>query len=150
MEIDLRKISIDEFNSIKDEIILEYENNKVNYVNFTYYSEDLNGIFCDGILVGLFRIGMYINNISIDLIIRKNYRRKSIALNAIKKIVINYGKLYPNVKYFIGNVNPANIASNKLCEKLNWEKDYSYNDIMLEEGGEFFNIYTLKNPSYKK
>ena len=124
MEIVLRKIEADEYNLIKPKILAEYQKNaeeenlerKKNFVHFhTFYSEQLQGIFLDGILVGLFELSKMFGNISISIYILPEFRGHGISGLVQKKIVEEYGKYYPESSRFLCEVDPRNTSSLRRC-----------------------------------
>lgn len=143
----LSPITEEAFNSIYN--ILEKDELVKKYVYFNY--EYTNGIFYKGNLVGLFKLNNFIDNsLSISIAILNEYRGKGIAQIARKQIVELYGKEYPEIKLFISNVKPENKSSNKSLQNLGWKQTHEYDEMMIDEGSEFFNIYYKENPYYEK
>ena len=139
MKLELLPITKEEYNKIPEE-------NLKGFVNFSY-SRNLNGIYCNNVLVGLISLSPAFGYLSIDMMILPAYRHHGIASLVLSKI-IEQGKNYPEYERFICLCSPNNIASNKLMQKLHWSADTSFDDVMLNEGGEFFNIYYRDNPYY--
>lgn len=145
--ITLSPITEEAFNQIYD--ILKQDDLAKKYVFFNY--EDAHGIFYEKRLVGLFKLSSFIgNSLSISIAILNEYRGKGIAQIARMKIVELYGKEYPDVKLFISNTIPNNKSSNKSLQNLGWQQTHEYDEIMIDEGAEFFNIYFKENPYYEK
>ena len=133
---------------IKEDFLKIPKDNLTSFVNFVY-TDNLNGIYYDSRLLGLVGLSPTFNNLSIDIMILPKYRHLGIATYVLSKIILD-GQNYPNYEKFICLCSPKNIASNKLMQKLKWSQDTSYDDVMLNEGGEFFYIYYHNNPFFQK
>ncbi len=133
---------------IKEDFLKIPKDNLTGFVNFVY-SNNLNGIYYDNKLLGLITLSPAFGYLSIDIMILPKYRHLGIATYILSKIAIE-GQNYPNYEKFICLCSPHNIASNKLMQKLKWSQDTSYDDVMLNEGGEFFYIYYQENSYYQK
>lgn len=143
--ITLQKISKEQFNIVYD--LLKQED--LNYVSFYY--KDVNGILYNEKIIGLFKLKGFIDNsLSIDIAILSEYRGKGLASIASDKIVKIYGEKYPNIKRFIANTSPFNESANRSLKKSSWKQTYEYDELMINEDSEFFNIYYKENPHYEK
>lgn len=133
---------------VKENFLEISKDNLTGFVNFVY-SDKLNGIYYNNKLLGLVRLSPTFGYLSIDIMILSKYRRLGIATYVLSKIVLD-GQNFPDYEKFICLCSPKNIASNKLMQKLNWYQDTSYDDVMLNEGGEFFYVYYKENPYFQK
>lgn len=151
--IKLKPITEKEYNTIKNTIIEEYNKTKEekaqgkktdNYVNFNFYVKSLIGIFINNTLVGLIRIQDFIRGKSIDYYVLPAYRGNNIAGIALDKLTEKINVFYPDCEDFYINMNPNNTPSLRVIEKLGWQQDHSLDEMMMEEGGEFFSIYKME------
>ena len=134
---------------VKNEDFLKIpKDNLTRFVNFVY-SNKLNGIYYSDKLLGLVELSPAFGYLSIDLMILPQYRNLGIATYVLSKIIL-VGESFPNYERFICLCSPKNIAINNLMQKLKWGQDTSYDETMLNEGGEFFYIYYHNNPYFKK
>ena len=133
---------------VKEDFLKIPKDNLTGFVNFVY-ADNLNGIYYNNKLLGLVKLSPVFGYLSIDIMILPKYRHLGIATYVLSKLLLD-GQNYPNYEKLICLCSPKNIASNKLMQKLKWYQDSSYDDVMLNEGGEFFNIYYQKNPYYQK
>ncbi len=141
----LQQISKEQFNIIYS--LLREEG--LEYVSFSY--NDVNGILYKKKIIGLFKLKKFIdNNLSIDIAILNEYKGKRIAPITLEKIVKTYGEKYPNIKRFIANTSPFNKPVIKSFSNSSWTQTYEYDELMIDEGSEFYNIYYKENPYYKK
>lgn len=111
---------------------------------------DSYGIYYKDKLIGLINLSSMFDNLSITIAIKKEYRGNGFASIAVNELVENFGKDYPEIEKFIYNVSTNNISSNKAAKKLNWKETSEYDEVMLDEGGQFFNIFYKINPYFKK
>lgn len=132
----------------KEDFLEIPKDNLTGFVNFVY-SDSLKGIYYNNKLLGLISLSPAFGYLSIDIMILPKYRHLGIATYVLSKIAIE-GQNFSNYEKFICLCSPKNIASNKLMQKLKWQQDTSYDDVMLNEGGEFFYIYYHNNPYYQK
>ncbi len=149
----LKSLTEKEYSTIQSTIIEEYNKTKEekkhgrnieNYVDFTSYTKSLIGIFINNVLVGLIRLQNFIKGKSIDYYILPTYRGNNIAGIALNKLTETINSFCPDCENFYININPNNTSSLRVIEKLGWQQDYSLDEIMLEEGGEFFSIYKME------
>ena len=133
---------------VKEDFLEIPKDNLTGFVSFAY-SNNLNGIYYHNKLLGLIELSPAFGYLSIDIMILPKYRHLGIATYVLSKITME-GQNIPNYERFICLCSPKNIASNKLMQKLKWQQDTSYDDVMLNEGGEFFYIYYHENPFYQK
>ncbi len=120
------------------------------FVSFTTYSKNINGIFVNNLLVGVYSVVPTFGELSIDLLIFPEYRGRGLAKIVTPMIVDVEGEKVPEISKFYFMCSLKNVNSNSVMNKLGYQKDFSFDDIMLEEGGEFFNIYYIENPHYQK
>ena len=139
--IELMPVTKEDFLNIPQ----EYLNGFVNFV----YSDKLEGIYHDNKLLGLVNLSPTFGYLSIDIMVLPKYRKLGIATYILNKIVIN-GDKFTNYERFICLCSSKNDASIKLLQKLHWAADTNFDDAMLNEGGEFFNIYYCNNPYFQK
>lgn len=142
--INFKPITEEQYEYIEKDLL---KDDKI-FVRFTY--DDIYGIFMDDKLVGMFQLCNLWQQLSIYIAIISKYRGNNFAGIALEKIVNDFGKINPSVKYFYGQINPKNVNSNKVMEKMGWQRDYSYDDVILDEGGEYFLLYAKENPYYQK
>ena len=133
---------------LKEDFLQIPKNNLKGFVNFVY-SDNLNGIYYDNKLLGLVGLSPTFNNITIDIMILPQYRHLGIATYVLNKLVLD-GYNFSDYARFMCLCSPQNYPINELMQKLKWNEDASYDDIMLNEGGEFFNIYYQDNPYFQK
>lgn len=108
-----------------------------------------NGILLNNKVIGLFELYKFINgSITIHSALLKEYRNKGIGKIIINKIVEEYGKNYPDSEYFIVNIDYKNERAIRSIEKTDWEKTYDYDEIMIDEGSQFFVLYQKRNPNF--
>lgn len=165
--MELRKISKEEYETVASDIKEEYKqnleitnNNKVNkqeidyehhnFVNFTVYVDDMYGIIVDNKITGLLLFKNFMGGLSVDIYILPKYRNKNIAFAASNILVETLGKDFPKIEDFYFNIDPNNKKSMNLMKKLNWKIDYSFEELLINEGAEYFVVYTKKNPYYQK
>ena len=121
-----------------------------NFTSFSYYNSNIRGIYLNNILIGLYSLGLTFNEyLSLDIFLISPFRGHHLAPSIIENIILYEGKNNTHIKRFIAMVSPLNERSNKVFQKLKWNVDSSYDEVMLEEGGEFFNIYYKENPYYE-
>lgn len=114
-------------------------------------SKDLNGVFFNNKLIGLFTLNKFINDtLAIHIALIKEYRNKKIGGKVLNKIVEEYGQTYPEVEFFLANMNYENKIAIKVLSNLGWSRTYKYDEDMENEGGEFFIIYEKQNPYYNR
>lgn len=144
--VTLGEINEETFNKVYNNMLKD----GLNYVHF-YYTQNTYGIFYQGVPVGLFRLDRWIErNISISIAILNEYRGNGIAPIATDLIVDVFGEYYPDAKEFLANINPNNESSARAINKAGWKVTYEYNELMMEEGAEWFNVYYRNNPYYEK
>ncbi len=120
------------------------------FVSFCYHALVTSGIFYDNKLVGVFNLHYFFeNSLSLSIALLKKYRGLGIAKTVFHKIVVIYGKKFPNVNLFIANVSQKNHAAIFSFEHMGLTQTHEFDEIMLEEGSEFFSIFYEKNP-YRK
>lgn len=135
-----------EYKSLK--IIIDNINKENKFVHFSS-NDDINGIYVDNQLVGIFTLNDFIDNtIAIHFTIFKEFRNRKYGRNVLNEIVMQYGENYSDNKYFVVNIDIENQKMINLLNKTDWIKTYEYDDLMEEEGAEFFIIYKKKNPYY--
>lgn len=138
--------------SVKEEdvknILLKLSEDEISR-NLNFSCGHIFGVYyCDN-LVGLVGLSSwYPDNLSITIALLNEYRGKGIAVEAINKLVFEIGKIFPANAKFLYNVSSNNISSLRVAKKLNWAKTSEFDEAMLDEGGEFFNIYYKDNPYY--
>ena len=144
----------EEYSKIQDIIIKEYSQNKKdnieNFVFFDYYSQDLYGIYLNNKLVGLYRLSPFMGELSIDYYVLPEFRGNNIIAASLDNFVLQMGAQRTDIKCFFVNINPQNEKSLKILKKLGWKQTYNYDDVMLEEGAEFFYIFVKDNPFYNE
>ena len=133
---------------LKEDYLQIPKENLNGFVNFVY-SKNLNGIYYHNKLLGLVGLSPTFINLAIDIMILPQYRHLGIATYVLNKIVLA-GYNFPEYARFMCLCSPKNYPINKLMQKIKWNQDTSYDDIMLNEGGEFFNIYYQDNPYFQK
>lgn len=118
------------------------------FVQFWY--PKAQGIFYNTSPIGLFQLEPFIDeNLAISLALLQSYRRKGIATIVRNRIVLEYGKKYPNMKWFICNIVPRNVVAYKSIAFSDWVQTHIYDELMINEGADFFYIYYKENPYYK-
>lgn len=146
-KIDLYPITEEQFKKIS--FILNNDDDN-QFVDF-YNSKSTIGIFMDNQIIGLFNLNKFINNtLAIHIALLKEFRNNGIGGIVFEKIVDEYGKTYPEIEFFIANIDYKNERAIKVLSKLNWTKTYKYDEIMINEGGEFFIIFEKNNPYYNR
>ncbi len=153
MNINLKKLTLEQFNYIMDDL----NKDEKKFVNFTYNSDfhqkhscNSTGIFLDDKLVGIFYIVEIWKIPAIRLAILREYRGKNIATYATDKIIDEYGKIFFDIPYFYSEVDPFNQNAINLMKKSSWERNYNFDEIISNEGGSEFLLYTKPNPHFKK
>lgn len=112
--------------------------------------KQIYGIVLNNKVIGLFELCKFIeNNVAIHAALLKDYRNMGFGGIAINKIVQEYGENNPDSEYFIANIDYKNTRAIKSIEKAGWEKTDEYNEVMIDEGSQFFIIYKKKNPMYR-
>lgn len=145
-EITLMPIDEKHFSEIAPTLNNDTKVNK--FVSF-YYSKSTNGIIFNGEVIGLFTLNKFIeDNLTIHIALLEEFRNKGICGIILNKIVAEYGKSYPESEFFMANINYENKEAIRVLEKLKWPRTYRFDDIMNNEGGEFFIIYEKENPYY--
>ena len=74
-------------------------------------------------------------------------------MNILKKhtkTCLKLFKNYPEVEFFLANINYNNKIAIKVLNNLGWDKTYKYDEDMENEGGEFFIIYEKRNPYFNR
>lgn len=143
-KITLTPIDEENFNIVSKKLNEDPEVNK--FVSF-YNVSNTDAILVDNKIAGLFKLSRFIEgNMTIHIALLKEYRGKGIGGIAINKIVEEYGENYPDAQYFMGNMNYTNKRAIKSIEKLGWDRTYRYDEMMNDEGGEFFILYEKANP----
>lgn len=154
MDLYFEEVNEKQYALIQEEINREFksnkENNLPNFVNFTSYEKSTIGIYLNGALVGLFRLKSFIKGLTIDIYILPSYRGNGIANAALNQLVDEFGPCYPEADTFYANTSYGNLAANHAFQKLGWKEDHSFDERMMEEGGEFFKLYGKNNPYYIK
>lgn len=147
-DIKLYPLQEKDFNDISISLNNDPEVNK--FVNFCNKKES-NGVFFNNKLIGLFTLNKFINGtLAIHIALIKEYRNKKIGSKVLNKIVEEYGKNYPEVEFFLANINYNNKIAIKVLNNLGWDKTYKYDEDMENEGGEFFIIYEKRNPYFNR
>lgn len=145
---DIALLPIDEKKFYEIKCLLNNDDKVNKFVSF-YDSKSTNGIILNGELIGLFTLNKFINdNLAIHIALLKKFRNKGIGGTTLNKIVIEYGKNYPESQFFLANIKYENQNAIHLLEKLGWSKTYAFDETMDNEGGEFFIIYQKENPNY--
>ncbi len=122
---------------------------KSPYVNFS--KNNMIGMQIENNLVGVCSVVPFIDNsLSISLYIFEPYRGRGYAPLCTESIVLEFGQKYPEKTKFIYNINPQNVASKRVMEKLKWRYNPSYEEMLEEEGSEYFLIFEKENPFYGK
>jgi len=117
-------------------------NSKVNFSNY-------EAIVLDNKLIGLFTLNKFIeDNITIHIELLEQFRTIETYNIIINGIIEKYGKIYPESEFFMININYDDEASINLFKNLNWTKTHEFDEIMRDEGGEFFVIYKKENPGH--
>ena len=142
--IKVKHINEEEMNNIRN-YFSKYEDTK-NYGLFGY----IYGIFYEDNIIGVIGLDSLFDNLSITVLIKEEYRNYGIAGVAINKLIDIFGNEYSHIERFYYDVSPQNISSNKAIKKIEWKSTSEFDDIMLNEGGQFLNIYYKNNPYYKK
>ena len=142
--INFKPITEEQYEYIEKDLLKDEK----KYVQFTY--NDVYGIFIDDNLVGMFQLCNLWQQISIYIAIISKYRGNNFAGLALEKIINDFGAMNPSVKYFYYQIDPENVNSIKVIKKIGWQRDYSYDDVILDEGGEYFILYAKENPYYQK
>lgn len=150
--ITIKEIFCEEFNSIKNKIKKEYNENKEhslpNFVDFTRYTPETYGIYNGKQLLGLFRFKNFIVDKTIEIYILPDFRGLNIASQATDLLIINYGSKYPKCQNFYINISNKNERSLKSIKKGDWIQTHEFDDIMMEEGAGMFTVYYKPNPYY--
>ena len=137
-----KALTKDEYESIKDI--------PANFTSFATFNSKIRGIYLNNTLIGLYSLGLTFNEyLSLDIFIFLRFRGHHLGKFAIQDIILYEGENNPSIERFIALVSPLNERSNKVFQKLKWQVDSSYDEAMLNEGGEFFNIYYKENPYYE-
>ena len=131
----------------------EYENIKdipANFTSFAIFNSKIRGIYLNNTLIGLYSLGITFNEyLSLDIFIFPSFRGRHLTGYTIENIILYEGENNPSIEKFMAMVSPLNKRSNIVFQKLKWQVDSSYDEAMLNEGGEFFNIYYKENPYYE-
>ena len=131
----------------------EYESIKdisANFTSFAVYDSKIKGIYLNNNLIGLYSLGLTFNEyLSLDIFIFPSFRGHHLGEFVIQDLILCEGENNPSIEKFMALVSPLNVRSNKVFQKLKWQVDSSYDEAMLNEGGEFFNIYYKENPYYE-
>ena len=147
-KINLYSLKKEDFKKIADKLNNDPDVNK--FVRFYDY-ETAVGIFYNNQLVGLFSLNRFINNsLAIHIAILKEFRNKGIGSKVLNKIVEDYGITYSEVEFFTVNINYKNKTAIDFVNKLGWNNTHKYDEIMDNEGSEFFIIYEKGNPYYHR
>lgn len=102
-------------------------------------------------IIGLCSIIRFIgNNLAVHTALLKNYRNKGLGGIIFYKIAQEYGKLYPKSEKFIANIDYRNQRAIQSLEKKGINRTDRFDELMNEEGGNFYIIYELDNPCYHK
>lgn len=148
MSITLNKINKSTFNEISYILNNDLEINK--YVKFNNY-ENTYGIYLNDKLIGLFSLYLFINfNVAIHIALLKEYRNKGIGYFVLNNIIKKYGMNYTDSEYFILDVSCNNEKALNSFSKMNWKNTNEFDELMINEGGEFFKLYKKENPHYIK
>ena len=100
----LNDISKEEFNEINT--VFMKDSSVYSYVHFSFSSLVTQGIFYNGILIGLLNLKAFFHNsLAISIALQKEYRNRGISKIAIQKMLETYGEKYNNIDLFIANVN---------------------------------------------
>lgn len=146
--VQFHTLTKDDFDKI-NKLLME-DKSVFQFVSFHYHALVTNGIFYNNELVGVFNLHYFFeNSISLSIAILKKYRGLGIAKTAIHKIVAIYGNKFPNVNLFIANVSQNNYDALLSFEHMGLTQTHEFDEIMLEEGSEFFSIFYEENP-YRK
>ena len=141
---------IDEINFLEFMKIIKKDINIKKFVNFTYTDRTL-GIYYNNLLVGLINGITFIEgNVALNIYILNDYRGKGIAQVATEKMVYEKGYLYEESKQIIANVLPSNESALKAIKSLGWKQTNEFDELMIDEGSDFYNIYTIDNPYHIK
>ena len=145
--VHLFPIAEEKFNEIKEN--LEQEESTHN--SFSYNSVVAGGIFLGTQLVGLFTLCDFIENtLSVSIVLLKKYKGLGIEKAAYDKIVETYGLEFPEKDAFVINVNPSNEDELAIAQSMGLEQTHEFDDLMMNEGGEFYSIFSKENPYSRK
>ena len=146
--VHLFTVTEEKFNEIKEN--LEQEESTHNSFSYNPSSNSSSGcIFLGTQLVGLFTLCDFIENtLSVSIVLYRKYRGLGIEKCAYDKIVETYGLEFPEKDAFVINVNPSNEDELAIAQSMGLEQTHEFDDVMMNEGGEFYYIYSTKNPSY--
>lgn len=154
--VNIKRIKEKHFNIVKNryESIEEKntpKNQDVKVINFYYKENNSFGIFYYDKLVGLITVNPFIEKmIEIRTLVLSEYRGIGIAQVAREKIVELTGNIFNEYEKYISLVNPDNTSSNKSLQNLGWIKTDELNEMMMDEGAEWFNVYYKLNPYYNR
>ncbi len=152
--MNLKYLTEEEFKQVKDIINKEYQenivNNRSNYVNFQSFSDTMVGIYLDNTIIGIIKTVPFIGQTSLEIYIFPDYRGHNYASMATQMFIEKFGNLFNSSEKFLININPHNEKSLKVAKKLGWRQNYDYDDILIEEGAEYFYIFEYPNPYYVK
>lgn len=146
--VQLRPLTREEFEYIHE--ILKNDSSVEEYVHFSYHSLVTNGIFYKNKLVGVFNLSYFIeNSIALSIALLEDYRKLGIAKVTFDKITRIYGEQFPKAELFIANVSPNNTNAIEAFGNMGLNKTHQFDEMLLEEGAEFFSIFYKENP-YRK
>lgn len=148
MNITLNKIEKCTFDKISDILNNDLEVSK--YVKFSDY-KNTYGIYLNDKLIGLFSLHLFINfNVTMHIALLKEYRNKGIGYYVLDGIIKKYGINYPDSEYFMIDVSYNNEKALNSFNKMNLKTTNEFDELMIDEGGEFFKLYKKENPYYVK
>ncbi len=152
--MNLKYLSEEEFKQILDIIKEEYQkntiNNNRNYVDFRLFSDKMVGIYLDNAIIGIIKTAPFVGQTSLEIYIFPEYRGYNYASIATQMFIEEFGYLFNDSKKFLINIDPRNEKSLKVAKKLGWRQNYDYDEVLMNEGSEYFYVFEYPNPYYTK
>ena len=148
--IELSEITHEQFDQLHEEYTIK-ENGKTRYYfmndcekNFTY------GIYKENELIGFIVCSKFLEDkFEVRVLIKNAYRGKGISGLAKEKLIEKIGKKLDYVTDFVSLIHYDNESSLKASGKAGWNYNWQMTEMINDEGGQGYKVYTKPNPYYK-
>ena len=152
--MNLKYLSEEEFKKISNIIKDEFQKNTIDnpnvYVDFQSFSNKMVGIYLDNAIIGIIKTAPFVRQTSLEIYILPEYRGNNYASIATQMFIEEFGYLFNDSKKFLINIDPRNEKSLKVAKKLGWHQNYDYDEVLMDEGAEYFYVFEYPNPYYTK
>ena len=120
-----------------------------DFVQFSYQPLNQSGIFYNNKLIGMVYVMSFIDEtLAVSIALLKEYRGLGISQVAYEKLIDLFGEKFSDYRAFVLNIAPNNIQALKSVAKTSFRQSHEFDEIMMEEGAEYFYTFFKDNPYY--